>query len=139
MAGELELDVVVTSAAADEVRNEVESAQGRVLNDQEPYVLPAHQLDLFGDQQFEPLLVLSVSAGIGFLIDRISRVYQRHTKRGGAILDATGDTPILIETDVLDHGEILVINKQGNEAFLLGRDDSTLETVVGAVTSAVGG
>ena len=139
MDGEIDLAVVVTSAGADELRREVEASAGRVVADPAPYVVPSHQLDLLGDQQFEPLLVLSVSAGVGFLIDRISRVYQRHTKQGGAIVDATGDTPVLIETDALDHGEVLVINKQGNASFLHGRGDSTLEKVVGAVAAAAGG
>lgn len=139
MAGEIEFDIVVTSAAAGDLRSEVEAASGTIVKGQQPYIVPAHQLDLFGDQQFEPLLVLSVATGIGFLIDRISRVYQRHTKQGGAIVDATGERPVIIETDALDHGEILVINQQGNESFLHGRDDSTLEAVVGAVAAAAGG
>lgn len=139
MAGETQFDVVVASAAADDLQQDVEAAEGQLREEPKPYVVPSHQLDLFGDQQFEPLLVLSISAGVGFLIDRVSRVYQRHTKKGGAILDATGDVPTLIETDVLDHGEILVINKAGNESFLHGRDDSTLEQVVSAVAAAAGG
>lgn len=113
----LELEMVVPEAQATGLQADVLAAQGEVRGPAKAYEVPATQLELFGDQQFEPLTVLTVVVSVAFLADRISRLVQRHKGVGGVVIDARGERPTLIETKALDPGEIVVIGPNGPQVF----------------------
>lgn len=120
---------VVKEGEAKSLVAEVIKAGGHTTDEPSLYDVPIEQAELFGDQQFEPLIIIAASLGIGFLINRIAKVWRAQKHPGGVIVDARVTPPILLETDALDHGEVLLIRKDGSESFYEDRKDEALETI----------
>jgi hypothetical protein len=100
------------------------------------YVVPASQVELFGDQQFEPLTILAVSVSVAFLADRMSRLIERHRNKGGLVIDTRADgAPTLMSTEILDPGEIVVIGPDGTKVFR----ENGVQQALAAVTQVAGG
>ncbi len=130
----VEMQFVVPEGELAELEDEVRAGSGEVLEPAEPYQVPASQLDMFGDQQFEPLTVLTVAVSVAFVADRVSRIVRRHRRARGLVVDLTGPAPRYVETEALDGGEVLVVRPDRTESF---RDDG-VGNAVKAVTSALG-
>jgi hypothetical protein len=111
--------------------DDLDRAAGQLAEPPQPYRLPPNQLDLFGDQQFEPLMVLTIAVSLSFLADRVSRIVMRHQGRPGLVVDATGDTATFFETTALDPGEVLIIRHDETESL---REEG-LERAVSAVAA----
>jgi hypothetical protein len=133
MSDLFEMQFVVPEGELAELEDAVRAASGDVRAPAEPYQVPSSQLDMFGDQQFEPLTILTVAVSAAFVADRVSRIVRRHRGARGVVIDLTGPTARYIETEALDAGEVLVMRPDRTESF---RDDG-IGKAVAAVTGAL--
>jgi hypothetical protein len=97
---------------------------------------PAGEQTEYGDAQFEPLTIMAIGATAGFLAERLSRIWMRHTKEGGQIVDLRESPPTLRFAPGLDHGELLVIGPDGRESFYPRSTDETAELLQSVLAGA---
>lgn len=126
---QIQAEWVVGESQVDGLRAELQAAEGNTGKQPEPYEVPTRLADLFGDQQFEPLMLVAAAMSLGFLIQRVARVWQDSKHPGGLIVDARKIPPQLIETKALTRGEVLVLWRDKTESYLDDRRDEALETI----------
>ena len=126
-------ELVVAESDVASLEREVAAGGGNVLG-KEPFE-PGEEADLYGDQQFEPMTVVAIAAGVAFVIGRISDVWLDHTRPGGQIIDLRTVPAQILPAPQLNRGELLVIRTDGRESFHARNKDeaaSLLRSILGA-------
>jgi hypothetical protein len=119
----LTVRLVVEEGEVAALEQELAAEGGALVQGPTSWEPPADELGLYGDQQFEPLMVIAIGATLAVLVKRISDVWMRHTRPGGQIVDLR-DRPATVRiAPGLDHGELLVIRADGRESFYAKNTD----------------
>lgn len=122
---------VVQEGRYDDLLAEIESEGGQRKGNPETYNPPAELADMFGDQQFEPLMVVAVSLSVGFLLKRIAKIYSDLKHPKGILVDTRESPAKVIETKSLDRGDVVILYEDRTESFSHEEKDAALSALEG--------
>lgn len=120
---------VIQEGQVDQLLADVDTEGGHADSAAEPYNPPPGLADLFGDQQFEPLMIIVVTLSVGFLFKRIATVYSDLSHPKGLLVDARVSPANVIETEALHRGEVIIIRADRTDSFTLDEKDAALEAL----------
>jgi hypothetical protein len=86
------------------------------------------EMDDYGDAMFEPLTMIVVIVGTGWLISRISSVIADHTRPGGYFIDFRGSGEAIVRPlPKADRGTVIIATaKEAVRIFTPDRRDEAL-------------
>lgn len=75
------------------------------------------------DSQFDPMTVVAVAVGVGYLIEKVSNVWLKHKRAGGQIIDGRGGKLVVRRVPYTKHGTLVFMTDQGNQVFETSQED----------------
>jgi hypothetical protein len=102
---------------------------GKVTKAAQPWRIPDDLLDRYADAQFEPLIVIAVIVGVGWLIKRVSDVWLDQTRPGGQVIDTRGGKVVVRVAPYLERGTLVLQSDKEVRVFRPNQRDEALKVL----------
>jgi hypothetical protein len=109
-----------------------------VRGDTAKFTPPIDEVDLYGDAQFEPLMVVAITLGAAALIKLISDIWFEAKRPGGQIVDARTSPPTCRPAPFLERNTLVLITAEGSTVYEPSQKNEAL-AAIGAVFGGGGG
>ena len=110
-------EFIIREGQSQELLDQIEEQEGMVEGEVKPWAIPADLLDDYSDPQMDPLMIVTVSVTIGFLIKRISEIWLDHKRPGGQVIDTRGGKVVVRVAPFLDRETLVLQSDDGVEVF----------------------
>jgi len=123
--------LTIQEGKVDQLLAEVNASGGHTDGAAKHYDPPSELADMFGDQQFEPLMIIAVTLSFGFLMKRVAQIYRDLSHPKGLLVDARVIPIQVIESQSLDRGDVVILRKDRTDSFTRDEKDAALEALEG--------
>lgn len=133
---DLNINFVRWESNAEATEASIRESGGSVASAASPWDIPADLIDEYSDGQIEPLMIIAAAVSIGFLIKVVSSVVADHTRPGGQVVDARGDTVTVRPAPHLERGTLVVISSEGAKVIKTKDEVEISEALIAALANA---
>ena len=132
----VEVEWVCSEGSARSFATRVTEDGGTVLN-ATPFVPRPEEVDLYSDAEFDPLLVVGTTLGIGLLLRYAREIFRDLKGREVAVVDLTGPTPQVRVVPVGAASQVIVKAPDGSVAtFATGDTEKIEQSLTSLLTGA---